>query len=346
MPKDKQVPAQLEIKPTAGMGIRTTAVIGLAAFLALLLSFLLFGGGSDLFAQRDSEVRLAGIRIGKVDKVEISGLLDPQRAIRVRVHVSKRYLKSIPDDSQTDIDSDNIVGYAFVEINQGKSPVPIGEDGVLQSEPLKQAIDRADEIKVLRNNLTQIDQMLIDASSPDTKIGKFVTSEVEYDTLRSRIGDFQRSVHSVITPQSTLGQAFYSLDIYNKLNDGVGGVDKTLQSIQNGEGTVGKLFASDEQYNDMVRQLSDMRTSLADLNAGKGQAGALLQNDEAYRRIGQMLVSTDSMLRSLNAGEGRAGELLASPQLYESLNGSMREIQGMLQDLRENPRKYLRLKIF
>ena len=163
MPKDTRVAAQLEIKPTAAMGIRTLTVIGSAVFLSLLLTFLLFGGDNDLFAQRatittfmpeatglgtDSEVRLDGIRIGKVDEVGFSGLLDPQRAIRVKIRILKRYLKSIPLDSQTDIDKDTLVGYAFVDINLGKSPEPVGEDGVLQSEPLKKAEDRADELRV------------------------------------------------------------------------------------------------------------------------------------------------------------------------------------------------------
>src|SRR5580658_8008184 len=207
--KDTQEPVQLEIKPTAAMGIRVMALIGSAVFLALLLTYLLFGGGTDLFAQRatlttympdatglstDSEVRLAGITIGKVDKVEFSGLLDPQRAIRVRIRVLKRYLKNIPEDSQTDIDSDNIVGWAFVGINQGRSAVTIGEEGVLQSEPLKQAIDRADQIKVLEDNLAHVDKLLIDASSPDSQLGKFITSEDEYDQLLTFVNSAERSL--------------------------------------------------------------------------------------------------------------------------------------------------------
>jgi phospholipid/cholesterol/gamma-HCH transport system substrate-binding protein len=361
MPKDIQGPAQLEIKPTAAMGIRIMAIMVSAAFLTLFLAFLLFGGGSDLFAQRaalttympdatglspDSEVRLSGIRIGMVDRVEFSGLLDPQRAIRVRLHVWKRYLKNIPEDSQTDIDSDNIVGYAFIGITEGKSPVPVGEDGVLQSEPLKQAVDRADQIKVLQDNLTQIDKILIDASSPDSEVGKFVVKSAEYDQFLAVLNNSEQTVRSLITPQSSLGQAFYSLDMYNKIHDGVTGIDKTLQSIQNGEGMAGKIFVSDDQYNDMVRQLTDLRASLADINAGKGKAGDLLQNDDGYRRLQQMLKSTDSMLASLNAGEGRGGGLLTSPQLYESLKGSLREIQELLRDLRGNPRKYLRIRLF
>ncbi|HWE50569.1 MAG TPA: MlaD family protein [Bryobacteraceae bacterium] len=361
MPADSQAPDQLEIKPSPAMLVRTGGVIAAAAVLTLVLIYLLFGGGADLFAQRttlttylpdatgvapSSEVRLSGIVIGKVDKVEFSGLLDPQRAVRVGLRVSKRYLKNIPEDSQTDVDSDNIVGYAFIGITEGKSAVPVGEDGVLQSEPLKQAVDRADQIRVLRNNLAQIDDLLAQASSPDTQLGKFIVSDVEYNKILGNLEDAERTVHSVITPQSTLGQAFYSLDMYNKIHDGVTRIDASLHAIQNGQGLAGELLTQDDRYNDLVRQLSDLRATLAGMNAGQGSGGALLENDELYQRLEKMIASVNSSLASLNAGEGRAGELLASPQLYESLTGSLQKIEELLHDLRTDPKKYMRLKVF
>jgi phospholipid/cholesterol/gamma-HCH transport system substrate-binding protein len=48
----------------------------------------------------------------------------------------------------------------------------------------------------------------------------------------------------------------------------------------------------------------------------------------------------------LNAGGGPTGRLLANAQLYESLNGSLHNLELLLRDLRENPRKYLRYKPF
>src|ERR1700688_4731380 len=108
--------AELEIKPTPKMRLRVFALITLATGLSLVLMYLLVGGGGDFFARRttlttympdaagitrDSEVRLSGIRIGKVQSVEISGMLDPRRAVRAEMRVLTRYLRDIPEDSQT-----------------------------------------------------------------------------------------------------------------------------------------------------------------------------------------------------------------------------------------------------
>ena len=352
---------ELEIKPTPRMRFRVTGLVIVAALLSFTEVYLLVGGGGDFFARRatlttympdaagittDSEVRLSGIRIGNVKTVMLSGDLNPRRAVRVGMRVLTRYLKGIPEDSQTDVTEDTLVGYQFIDIAEGKSPLPIREDGVLQSEPVQEAADRADLIHTLQNNLSQVDQILADMASPTTKLGSFVVGEAEYDTVLSRIQGFDKNLHTFLTPQSDLGKAFYNAEMYNRLHDGFAQLDKAMVSVQNGEGTAGHLFASDQQYNDFLRALTGLRTSLADANAGKGSFGGLLHDDESYLKIANMLKATDGVISALNAGEGAGGRLLTNAQLYESLNGSLHSMGVLLRDLRENPRKYLRYKPF
>jgi ABC-type transporter Mla subunit MlaD len=353
--------AELEIKPTRRMRTRVFTLVAAAVALSFVLMYLLVGGGTDLFARRttlttympdaagiteDAEVRLSGIRIGVVQSVELSGRLDPRRAVRTEMRVLTRYLKGIPEDSQTDVTADTLVGDQFIDIAEGKSPIPIKEDGVLQSEPVQQAADRADLLKTLQTNLAGIDSAVADMSSPNTQIGKFFLGEEMYDTVLSDIRSFDNELRTVLTPQSNLGQALYSAKMYNDIHNAVTDFDNTLASIQNGEGMAGHLFASDEQYNGILRELTSLRSSLADANAGKGQFGALLQEDARYRQITRLLADTDATIASINAGEGQAGRLLANAQLYESLNGSLRRMEEFLRDFRMSPRKYLRVKPF
>jgi phospholipid/cholesterol/gamma-HCH transport system substrate-binding protein len=352
---------ELEIKPTAAAVTRVTVVILIAIAISLTLVYLLTGGGRIIFASHstiytylpdsgglvtDAEVRLSGIPIGSVKKIELSGLLDPQRAVRVEMLVDTNYLRSIPADSQTSITADNLVGDQFISIDEGKSPIPVHADGTLASEPLKQAADRADLILSLRDKLHQVDDMLTQMSSPSTTIGRFVNGTQEYDEFLARVRSFNNQLHSLEGPDSQVGQALFSDALYNQVRKYVSQVDDTMSAIQRGEGASGQLFASDKQYIDFVRNLHDLRNSLAEANAGRGQFGPLLHDDAAYRKIRQMLAQTDAMIASLNAGEGGVGRLLANPQLYESLVGSLKGIQDLLADLQQHPQKYLRYKVF
>ena len=353
--------AELEIKPTGGMRVRVLAVVTAAAFGTGLLCVLLAGGGSELFVRRAtlttylpdatgletfSVVRRNGIEVGKVNRIEISGILDPQRAIRVRLRIRSRYLRDIPIDSLTSMDEDTLVGYPFIDIDPGKSRVPVSDGGVLQSEPVKQAADRADLIAALERNLTQVDEALIVMSSGQSKLGHLMMGTAEYDQFVSRIRGFEGSIRALVAPGSSAARLLYTSNDYDRVRNLIQRADSSLAAIQSGQGAAGKLLASDEQYNKAVAQLTSLRAELAEANAGRGRYAGLLHDDAAYRRVLRMLTSTDALLASLNAGEGPAGRLLVNPQLYESLNGSLRSLEMLLRDFRADPQKYLRLKVF
>ena len=183
--------------------------------------------------------------------------------------------------------------------------------------------------------------MLVNVSSPTSDIGKFIYGTAEYDGLLKNVTDFDRGMHALITPRSPAGQAFYSPQLYDAIHRQVQAVDQTLASIQAGNGTAGRLFADPELYDKTLRTVTDLHKTLTDLSSNK-----LLADDQAYQSITKMLASVDATLASITAGEGKAGELLLSPQLYESLNGKLREIQSMLRDVDQNPKKYLHYKVF
>jgi phospholipid/cholesterol/gamma-HCH transport system substrate-binding protein len=353
--------AELEIKPTPAARLRVIGTLSAGAGIVGVLVFLLTGGGRNFFEEKatiftympdvtglavKSEVRQNGIAIGSVRSIRISGMLDRQRAVRVEMRLGTRYLPQIPQDALTSIGADTLIGYKFVDIGAGKSQTPLAADGSLHSEPLKQADDRADLVRFAQSELHQIDDLLIQMSSPNTPLGKFVFGEAEYDDVLAKISDFDKGVRSMVGPDSPTGQALFSDALYNQIRGPLLRTDNMLAAIQRGEGAAGKLFVSDEQYNNLVRSLRGIRAMLADANAGKGQFGAMLKDDAAYAQIRKMLAETDALLGSLNAGEGAAGRMLSNAQLYESLNGSLSNLQAFLKDLRENPKKYLRYKVF
>ncbi len=353
--------AQLEIKPSPQMRLRVLTLFVSAVFLSSVLIFLLAGGTGDLFARRATlttympdaagiakgdEVRLDGLRIGKVQNVELANGSDRAREVRAQILILARYLKEIPEDSQTAISADTMVADKFIAIKQGKSPAPVREGGVLRGEPFREASVRANQLDALHNDLTKLDQILAELSSPDTQSGQIFQSSQMYDSTLAGMEAFHQTLHKFTNPQSDLGQAFYSLKLYDAIEEFIRTVEKALSGIQNGEGALGHAFASDEQYNETLRSLKDLHSFLADANAGKGGWGAWLQDDSNYREFVRVLAEADRSIARLNTGEGTAGQLLANAQLYESLNGSLRNMEAMLRDLRQDPHKYLRVHLF
>jgi len=353
--------AELEIKPTAGMRFRVIAIIWIAFCLAAILIYLLTGGRGELFAADadistylpdatgvtlKSPVRLSGIQIGKVSHVQLTNRLDPQRAVLVRMTIRKRYLRNIPMDSTTAISADTLIGDKFVDISEGKSAAPLRENGILESEPVKQATDRADLIRALSQELRQIDSLLATVSDPNSRLGHIIIGETEYDNILERLKQFDTAILGFVAPNSPVGQMLFTSGLYDKLHADVTRFDRQLESIERGEGAGGRLFADDRQYQDLVRDVRGIRDSLDKLQSGQGAAGALLASDAAYDRTAKALKRIDTLLAGLNAGEGELGNLIRNPQLYESLNGSLHSLEETLRDFREHPQKYLRYQVW
>jgi len=352
--------AELEIKPTPAMRMRVCIVVLIGAFISSTEMYLLAGGAGDFFDRKttlttympdaegvttESEVRLSGIHIGDVQKIELTGSLDPNRIVRAEMRVLTRYLKYIPADSLTDVNADTIVAEKYVDIAEGKSPLPIAEDATLPSRPVESSTDRTNVMEAVKERLTKVDELLAEMTTPGTATGKFVVNSEIYDKFLAGITLAQTQLNSYLNPQSPLGQAVYSAEKYNQGHDALTRFDNALASIQNGEGSAGHLFATDEQYNEYVNRLADLRASLADIKAGKGRLGSLLEDDESYTRAVRLLADTNRKIAALNAGDGTAGRLLTDAQLYESLNGSLQHLEAFLKDLRGNPQKYLRVKV-
>jgi phospholipid/cholesterol/gamma-HCH transport system substrate-binding protein len=352
--------AELEIKPTPAMRMRVCLIVLIGAVISSTEMYLLAGGAGDFFDRKttlttympdaagvtsESEVRLSGIHIGDVSKIELSGSLDPDRIVRAEMQVLTRYLKNIPADSQTDVNADTIVAVKYIDIAEGRSPLPIAENATLPSRPVESSTDRTNLIDAVRERLTKIDELLAEMTTPGSATGKFVVNSEIYDKFLAGITLAQTQLNSYLNPQSQLGQAVYSAETYNRGHDALTRFDNRLAAIQNGEGSAGHLFASDEQYNQFVSRLTNLRASLADAKAGKGRLGSLLEDDASYTRAVRLLADTDKKIAALNAGGGTTGRLLTDAQLYESLNGSLQHLEALLKDLRSNPQKYLRIKM-
>ena len=125
------------------VGVMTIAAMILLAILVFLLT-----GSKSLFAKKvtlhtylddsaalteGSAVRLNGVVVGKVKKVELSGESTPNRIIRVAMQIDAKYLPSIPVDSLAAISAENVLGTKFINIRKGKSTAIIPPGGTVAS---------------------------------------------------------------------------------------------------------------------------------------------------------------------------------------------------------------------
>lgn len=110
------------------------------------------------------------------------------------------------------------------------------------------------------------------------------------------------------------------------------------------QGEISRLTAS------LNRSAQALETGLG---SGEELAGVLAQADSTFlilARTGQRLERAadrlDRILQRVEAGEGTLGQLAINPELYRSVSAAAQSLQALAEDIRANPRRYLRLEIF
>jgi phospholipid/cholesterol/gamma-HCH transport system substrate-binding protein len=125
-----------------------------------------------------------------------------------------------------------------------------------------------------------------------------------------------------------------------------------LADVRAGKGTLGKLVTDDQFYkqaNEILAKFNSTTEKLdriaGDIEAGRGSLGKFIKDDKLHDDAQAAVASLRSISDKLDKGEGTAGKLLHDDQLYNNLNQTTGEMVKLLYDFRQNPKKYLSIKL-
>jgi phospholipid/cholesterol/gamma-HCH transport system substrate-binding protein len=339
-------------------------VTALAALAILAVLIFLLTGSRGLFQHfitlhtymddasgmtESAPVRLNGLLVGNVDKIRLSGMKDPNRAVVFDLSVKQDYLRDIPEDSIAAISASNLLGDKFINITKGQSPKAVQAGGTLRSLEAQDIPElmaqSANLLKSMQDILGRLNNMLGDVEAGKGNIGKLLRDEELYRRLNAIANEGQQLMSDIRTGKGTLSRLIYDDSLYQELRAPMQKVDAILAQIQNGDGTATKLLKDPKLYEEAQAAIVEARRLIAGVNGGKGTVGKLMNDDQMYRNINQLLGKIDQTVDRVNSGQGTLGQFVVNPQLYESINGAMREFQSLGKDMRANPKKFLSIKL-
>jgi len=328
-----------------------SSMVAVAALVILAVLVYLLSGGTWLKPKTylltylpdssglaaGADVQLNGVQIGTVEWLRLTRSTAPDRVVEARLTIEKEYLRHIPDDSVTEIDSANLLGDEYIDILMGRSANPVQEGAEL---PYRQPTSIMQNIDLLQfqAQLRTIDRTIIDIQAGKGPLGQFVVSDTLYQRFLDGVDRVEKSMRKATSSQSQFGQVLYSTDLYDSVSATLRQLDNRLAQLQSSP-----LLRDPARYEQIRGQIANVRRTLADLNAGKG-AGRLLSSDAVYTGLTRRLADWIAAVDTLNSGEGSTGQMLSSAQVYTSLVGALRDLQATLKDFREHPQKYLRIK--
>jgi len=355
-------------KERVGFAQLKVGILGIVALSCVTLLIFLLTGDSGWFQKviqlkvytSDSDgitpgaaVRINGIQAGKVEKVQLSGELDPQRIIRIDFDVDQNMQKQIPSDSDVAISSDNLLGSTkYLAITKGKSTSFIQANATMTAKPTQQFDQLIQQgygvLDSLQAILGKVQTIVGQVENGKGTIGKLLVDETLYNSLQATVNQVQLLSTTLNSKNGTIGHLINDNALYSQFQDVITKVDGIAQDLQDGKGTAGLLLKDPKIANQMTDTLNQLNATLADLNAGKGTAGMLLKDPKIANEISETINKVNVTIDKLNAGQGTIGQLMVNPALYDSATGTTRELNELLKAFRANPKKYLtiQLKLF
>jgi len=318
-----------------------------------------------------SEVRLAGVRVGKVERIV---LLEPSPvagAPRVEVQMTvdstidgRPASERIRSDSQAQQGSPSLLGNEMlINITPGSAVgQPVQDNALLPSSSSNTVNDFATSGTDLAQRLSklsdQINEIVVDVKNGKGTVGRLFSDEALYNNLNATIRETQDVMTAVRSGNGSAGRFINDPALYNNANEIAISLKSISDDLRAGRGTAGKLLTDDEFYNRINRTADRLDKSvdqinlvIADINAGRGTLGKLIRDEQIYNdaraaiaRFNTTAERVDSLVAAAQRGEGTVGKLLNDDTLYTNVNQLSSEGVKMIYDFRQNPKKYLTIK--
>jgi phospholipid/cholesterol/gamma-HCH transport system substrate-binding protein len=307
-----------------------------------------------------SEVQLAGVHIGKVEKVT---LLPPDSPEEFKVEAvmlvdsqlnDRPITERIRTDSTAQLVATSILANdKTINITPGTiNGTDVKEGHILPSKEamsINQLTETGNELLTQINKIaTPANDILNKANNGEGTLGEIINNPDLYKSLDATVGEtkltmlkLQNTLEKVNSGQGSAGKLLNDPQLYNSLNRTAVQLENISKDIRAGRGTAGKLISNDELYNETRAAIADLRVTASKLNGiaddfklistdlteGKGTAGKFLKDDKLYEDAREALAkfnSTatkfDSLITDAQGGKGTIGKLLTDDTLFTNLN--------------------------
>lgn len=232
---------------------------------------------------------------------------DPSKGVELTLSIDKQY--RIPTDSKAEIFSDGLMGGKAVKILYGSSSEFTPNKGSIQS---KESVDLMDMASTeLTGLLEKVKGIMDNLTVTLNGINGLMAQNTETIThIMSNVDGLTGNVNSMLANEKQhLEQAFASLSEFSKaLGDNASEVDAIIDNMS---AFSGKLAESN-----LVTEIEGVVNNLNDV------------------------------LASVNDKNGSIGKMLSDAELYDNLTSASNNLSVLLEDLKENPSRYVQVSVF
>lgn len=306
--------------------MKTEIKIGIFGLCVLVILFfgIKFLKGSDIFQKENtyyayyndvsgmlvsSNVLVNGLRVGYVKEIEATN----ERADNFLVTFTCSSDIKIPQDSKITLFSADLLGSKALKLQFGTSSKIIEDGDTLSS---------GRELGMLDNLGASVTPLMNNLDSILTSLNKILNAQTQTS--------LQNTITNLETTTSKLSSI--SCDLDNLMTSEK---TKLAKIIENTESITANFKENNEKLSNIIANVDNIVDSAAKANIGT----TLIETGKSIEKL-------NTVLGVIEKGKGNVGLLINDEELYKSLDNSAKNLNKLIEDIKENPKKYINVSVF
>lgn len=306
--------------------MKTEFKVGLLGLIVLAILFfgIKFLKGSDIFQKENtyyavyddvsgmlvsSSVFVNGLRVGYVKDIEAMD----ERAERFLVTLSISSDIKVPSDSKILLFSADMLGSKAMKLDLGFS-ADIMRDGdtLVSGKELGMLDDLAGSVKPMMTNLDSILTALNNILNVQSQ-NSLQNTIVNLENTTARLSNVSVNLDNLMVEEKS----------------------KLKKIIENTESITSNFQNNNEKLSSIISNVDNIVDSAAKANIGS----TLIETGKSIERL-------NAILGVIEKGKGNVGLLINDEELYKSLDNSAKNLNKLIEDIKENPKKYINVSVF
>ncbi|MBN2663574.1 MAG: MCE family protein [Bacteroidales bacterium] len=190
----------------------------------------------------------------------------------------------------------------------------------------------------------------------DTMISRIEVSLI--DDLSEQIGPIKEKTEELMVSVDSVISVINSLILQNRdiIDASIKNINSTIQNFENVSSQINYLVTNPQgKFNIILSDLQAITTMLKNNEANLNNAinnFSNISDSLAAANLAQTIQQTNNVLTELNlitqkinGGNGTIGQLINNDSLYFNIEDLTNNLNLLIEDIQENPRKYLRVSI-
>lgn len=274
---------------------------------------------------KDSQVQMAGIRIGKVREIQY----DPEsgKAV-VAMEINDTYKNAIPEGSRISLKTKGILGDKYVVIKPGKPNArklkPGEEFETVQEAPdtekvLENMSVVAQDLQVLTKEARK--QVIDDKGSK--KVDNIITNaDSVFSDLKDLLGRNKDRINRTIENTDSAASDLSQMAGQNK--------EKINRTVDQMEKFSKGMDKTTEKFGRAATEIEMLTTGI---RSGKGSLGKLVVDETLYRDAQFLMKDLRGLANNVQYGQGTVSRLLNDPEMYYEARRAIRNMNKTAEDV-------------